>query len=249
MSDNVLVKPQPVSPVTREQSNTKSGRSKSILVSNSEGASSALHLNVDAAMEESKAEVNDEEVASAKSNFVERLGYHLENSIASNPSVPFYLLFLVCVLSTLLFASLWYLANSRGDAKSVDYEAFGKDSFNDSVYFALNILLAAGYEDFTDVNHNAVRIVHFCCLLTGLVLFAILIGFITDSVTSYMEELSSGRSKVCESEHTLVLGWNEATARVVVQTAFLRRQYQIMNEEKSFQLPITLRACFPFSTY
>jgi hypothetical protein len=37
---------------------------------------------------------------------------------------------------------------------------------------------------------------------------------------------------VLEESHTLILGWNEATARVVIQTSFLRRQYQMLNEER-----------------
>ena len=32
--------------------------------------------------------------------------------------------------------------------------------------------------------------------------------------------------------HTLILGWNEATARVVAQTSFLRKQYTQQNEKK-----------------
>ena len=222
MQDVIFIKPQP----SGTHRNLAKGRSRSILATGSSGVEAeALHQLVDDAKGESHVDTNEEELVAAKSNFLETMRYHLENSIAANQTVPFYLLTGVCSMAALIFAGLWLVANSTGDAKSADYESLGKDSFNDSLYVSLNVLLAGGFDEMTDINHNAVRIVHFSCLLTGFVLFAILIGFITDTVTSYMEELSAGRSKVCESSHTLILGWNEATARVVVQAAFLRRQY------------------------
>ena len=58
-------------------------------------------------------------------------------------------------------------------------------------------------------------------------MFAIVVGFITNAIESGMEALSSGKTKVAEADHTLILGWNEATMRVVVQISFLRRQYQV----------------------
>ena len=67
-------------------------------------------------------------------------------------------------------------------------------------------------------------------LLVGLVLFAILVGFITDAVMTTMTSIIEGKSKVAEANHTLILGWNETTIRVVCQIAFLRRVWRIQNE-------------------
>ena len=58
----------------------------------------------------------------------------------------------------------------------------------------------------------------------------ILVGFITDSVTGYMDALKS--QPKCWKKITVILGWNEATARCVVQMSFLRRQYQMLNESQ-----------------
>lgn len=66
--------------------------------------------------------------------------------------------------------------------------------------------------------------------MVGVLVVSVLIGLITDSVNGYMEGLTEGSSKVVESEHTLILGWNEATPRVICQIAFLRRTWQILNE-------------------
>ena len=74
-------------------------------------------------------------------------------------------------------------------------------------------------------------------MLTGLIVFAALIGFINEHITSYMNALKDGSSRVLEDKHTLILGWNESTARVVAQICFLRRVETMSNEEK---LPILL---------
>ena len=41
---------------------------------------------------------------------------------------------------------------------------------------------------------------------------------------------------MCSSGHTLILGWNEATVRVVIQISFLRRKWQVQNETLSRRL-------------
>ena len=45
-----------------------------------------------------------------------------------------------------------------------------------------------------------------------------------------MEGIAQGESKVCSEGHTLILGWNESTVRLVCQIAFLRRAWRIQNE-------------------
>ena len=74
------------------------------------------------------------------------------------------------------------------------------------------------------------------CFVVFLVVFAVLVGFITDAVSQFMDGLAAGRTKVAAERHTLILGWNEATLRAVVQIAFLRRQYQMLNERRWFFL-------------
>ena len=64
-----------------------------------------------------------------------------------------------------------------------------------------------------------------------------------------MKALETGRTTVTESGHTIILGWNEATTRVVVQIAQLRRGYARLNEARTCQvlyyLPV-LKPVFSF---
>ena len=46
-------------------------------------------------------------------------------------------------------------------------------------------------------------------LFSGLGVFAVLIGFVNETVTSTIDGINEGQSKIAESGHTLTLGWNE----------------------------------------
>ena len=114
------------------------------------------------------------------------------------------------------------------DGKS---DVFGLNSYEDSIFMAVQVLSFGEWQEEIPKG-KGLRFWYYFEVITGLVTFAVLIGFISDTVKSYMANLQSGATRVLEENHTLILGWNESTARVVVQTAFLRRQYQMLNEEK-----------------
>ena len=113
--------------------------------------------------------------------------------------------------------------------------------FADAIYFSLLVLTNGDIDSEILPKTHAFRAIYFLMILLGLVLFAILIGFISDIVRTYMNSLNEGATKVIEQNHTLILGFNEATPRVIVQCAFLRKQYQVFNEQRNPILKI-----FPF---
>ena len=67
-------------------------------------------------------------------------------------------------------------------------------------------------------------------LLSGVVVFAVLVGFVTDSILSFTHGLAAGRTKVVEKGHTLILGTTESTPRLVTQLALMRRRWLVANE-------------------
>jgi hypothetical protein len=76
-------------------------------------------------------------------------------------------------------------------------------------------------------------VIYYLIILVGLIATSVLIGLVTDWVNAYMGSLSAGSTKVVEKGHTLILGWSEATSRVICQMAFLRRVY--FNNNASWQ--------------
>ena len=156
----------------------------------------------------------------------DRFGYALENRISANKNYPFEVLAIYTSAYLFFFGCIRY-ALSAG----VDDEVFGKESVADGIFMALQLIVSAGFDD-SIPDKNGLRFVFFLMIFFGLVVFAVLVGFITDAVSQFMDSLAVGRTKVAEDGHTLILGWNEATLRCVVQISFLRRQYQMLNESK-----------------
>ena len=50
---------------------------------------------------------------------------------------------------------------------------------------------------------------------------AAIIGFVVDAIKKKMDALDTGRGKVVEKEHILVMGWTEKTVQVIDQLALM----------------------------
>jgi voltage-gated potassium channel Kch len=64
-----------------------------------------------------------------------------------------------------------------------------------------------------------VRAAEIVTTLSGVVLFALLIGFVSNSVEEKMGELRKGRSLVVEDDHTVILGFGEKALRIIEELA------------------------------
>eukprot|EP00928_Gymnodinium_smaydae_P000368 TRINITY_DN10142_c0_g1_i1.p1 TRINITY_DN10142_c0_g1~~TRINITY_DN10142_c0_g1_i1.p1 ORF type:complete len:805 (-),score=103.90 TRINITY_DN10142_c0_g1_i1:126-2540(-) len=162
----------------------------------------------------------------ASISFLDRFMYSAENRVAANSNIPFIALWIVFVILTVTFGALWkhFLVATQENPEQV----YGHNYW-DAFFMSLQVLTSAGYAD--DIPSPAIlRALYLLMIFSGLVVFAVLVGFITESVTSFMSDLEEGRTKVAEEGHTLILGWNEATVRLVCQIALLRRQWKIPNE-------------------
>ena len=176
-----------------------------------------------------KGGANVKNLFAANESYPEWLTYVVENQVASNPHFPFQLIAVVFGALNIFFGIIWYnLCYSLEEEEKE--ELFGTVAIADSFFLSLQMLTTGGYAD--ACPGFAFRIVYFFMILFGLIVFAILIGFLTDSVTGYMDSMKEGSTRVFEKNHTLILGWNECTCRVVIQACCLRRQYQRLNEKK-----------------
>ena len=169
----------------------------------------------------------------------DRISYVVENNIAANAWYPLILLALLTSAGMTVFGFIWWFQVSE----SGDEELYGQ-TIADSIYMALQLIATGGFED-SIPDKVGLRWIFIVIIIFGFVIFATFVGFITDAFASFMGDLASGKTKVAASDHTLILGWNEATLRAVVQTSFLRRQYQMLNESRwtvlyyfSFLVPV-----------
>ena len=174
-----------------------------------------------------------------ETSWMDHVLYQVENRIAAYPNSPFTGLALLFCLLFVGFGVAWlYLTdrysdngNDDGIDKEKDESVFGSGSWEDSLFLSLQVLTSAGFDD-SIPRPFSLRLIYFAMIFTGLIVFAVLVGFITESVTTFMASLAEGKTKVLETGHTLILGFNEATVRVIVQISFLRRQYQMLNEAR-----------------
>ena len=195
------------------------------------------------------ASLNEFQHSHASSSMSDKLFYGIENRIAASSWFPFILLGSFVSIILVFYGFLWYLLVTKKTTDNIDTDTIneleatlGFGGLADSLFLSMQVLMASDFSEIPDIH--GLRIVYFLMIFSGLVVFAVLVGFITDSVTSFMNELETGKTKVAQKEHTLILGWNEATTRVVIQTSFLRRQYQMLNEEKFYHITYY----FPFMT-
>ena len=122
---------------------------------------------------------------SALSNW-DQVSYGLENRIAANGAFPLMLLAFVTSFVLGLFGVLWYRLSS--DTAEL---VFGQDSVADGVFMAVQLITSASFNDIPD--ENGLRLLYFVQIFFGLVVFAILVGFITDAVSQFMN-LAQGRA-------------------------------------------------------
>eukprot|EP00928_Gymnodinium_smaydae_P038508 TRINITY_DN26552_c0_g1_i3.p1 TRINITY_DN26552_c0_g1~~TRINITY_DN26552_c0_g1_i3.p1 ORF type:complete len:849 (-),score=74.42 TRINITY_DN26552_c0_g1_i3:484-3030(-) len=158
---------------------------------------------------------NEELVSNAPLCIKTRLVYKFENLASTSPSAYFFVLLIATAVATLLM-SLIICLTIRDDIPFVD-----------ALFLSFSVVTTQGI--ISGLQGPAEYCVYIALIVIGLTAFAILIGMITEAFEMFVEAVNAGRSTVPLSDHTLILGWNETTVRVVCQIAFLREQYQQQN--------------------
>ena len=172
----------------------------------------------------------------------DRLWYYLENILAASPGAKFNLLVLVTFVFWVVYTILWGVAGGTPLLRRLKalHPAHGEDNavveeepaldWPNTAYHVFQILAAGGVDDTFDIVQAPwSALVFMLTLMTGLMVFAVLVGFVNETVTALIDSINQGDSKVCVKDHTLTLGWNESTVRAVCQIGFLRRAYMDEN--------------------
>lgn len=95
------------------------------------------------------------------------------------------------------------------------------------------------------------RTVSLVITLGGLLVFALLIGIVGESIGEKIEDLKTGKSRVFENDHTLMLNWNDKSLAVIQQIALANESEgggvmvvlsQLDKEEMEERLEIAINA-------
>ena len=164
----------------------------------------------------------DDRVASV--TLLDLLYYWLENAISADAVVPFYILIVASFSALVLLSWAWFRGTNPEENEELEQSA----TLGGAMFMVFQVLITGGFD--ISIVEAEQRLLFMLMIFTGVIFVSVLIGLITDSVGSYLRSLSEGASRVVEKNHTLILGWNESTARAVCQLSYLRRVYRIQNE-------------------
>lgn len=94
----------------------------------------------------------------------------------------------------------------------------GDDSISGAVWLAWTFVADPGTH--ADAPEGfLVRFVSFCITVGGMLVFALMIGIISDYIGNKIDELKKGSSRVIESNHTVMLGWTDKSIAIIQQIA------------------------------
>lgn len=161
-----------------------------------------------------------------KPTFREKIRYRFERFLSKGGSSIFKSLLIVFLSAYALIAGIRLLLITIFPSLNYTGSAF-KD-----MWLTFLQMTATGNMNQDTESPAMLKIMTILAGLVGVVLLSMLIAFITTSLNKMLYEFRKGRGRVIESEHTLILGWNERIVDIV-------RELIIANEsEKSASVVI-----------
>jgi Trk K+ transport system NAD-binding subunit len=152
-------------------------------------------------------------------SYKERFRYYFENTISSGPLGVIKWLGLISLASILFLGVLILVFGIKEDP-----EAESSLGFIEGVWKSLMATLDSGTMGGDEGWYY--RIVRFSATLLGIFIISILIGIISSGIDEKLEDLKKGKSKVLESDHTLILGWSEKIFSVIQQIIEANTNYK-----------------------
>ncbi len=142
-------------------------------------------------------------------SFREKTRYYFENTMSAGPAgvikwLAIFSLFMVLILGLLILVF--------GIKSSPEPEAENL-GFIEGAWQSLMATLDSG--TMGGDEGWAFRAVRFIATLGGIFLISILIGTISSGIDEKLDELKKGKSRVLESNHTLILGWSEKVFSII----------------------------------
>jgi voltage-gated potassium channel Kch len=144
-----------------------------------------------------------------KPTFGEKVRYYFENTMSAGPSGVIKWLALVSLFMVLILGLIILIFGIKSSPEA-EAENLG---FIEGAWQSLMATLDSG--TMGGDEGWAFRSVRFIATLGGIFLISILIGTISSGIDEKLEELKKGRSRVLESNHTLILGWSEKVFSII----------------------------------
>lgn len=140
----------------------------------------------------------------------EVLRYKFDNFMARGGAsifISLMVLFAISLLTVIAVRGLLFLIYPAG--------AGAMDSFFSHIWVIFLELTDPGNMAQDIPSSAAYKVMAILAGMTGVVIFSMLIAFITTSLDQKLNELKKGHSRVLEKNHTLILGWNERVVEII----------------------------------
>jgi hypothetical protein len=148
--------------------------------------------------------------------FKAHLRYRLDDLFSRSTLSHFVLLVLLSLAVVLIGMTAYFFGLfSPENADVTGIESKIDRGFWDSLWWSLKHLIDPG---FFEENYGAtlpVAIISLLIAIMGMVIFGILIGFISTSMETRLAALQRGNSPVKETGHTLILGWSNKVVQIL----------------------------------
>ncbi len=144
-----------------------------------------------------------------KTKLKDRLRYYFENTMSAGPAGIIKWLGIASLILVLLLGIIIFVFGIK-DSPEPNAAPLG---FIEGTWRSLMATLDPG--TMGGDEGWSFRIVRFMATLGGIFLISILIGAISSGIDEKIEELKKGRSRVLESNHTLILGWSEKVFSII----------------------------------
>jgi voltage-gated potassium channel Kch len=151
----------------------------------------------------------DRPVTAVDGSINARLRYKFDTALSKGPSVVIIWLGLVTlglIVLTALILTAFRLSGVGGGEQLGLFEALWQ-----------SMLRVVDAGSFAGDTGWPTRLIAFAITIAGIFIAGSLIGLIANAVDQRIEELRKGRSKVLETDHTLILGWSSRVPSIVTE--------------------------------
>ncbi|KAK3247600.1 hypothetical protein CYMTET_42908 [Cymbomonas tetramitiformis] len=160
----------------------------------------------------------------------EQAVYQLEKALVSTSGGKLYFMMVLSAASAIILACIWALVGflycgCDRDGDSCDEMCVGNyDGWSPGtpLWVAWSFIISTSYQPFESWGE---RIAVSAMILVGLILFAVVVGLISEGFSETIDQLKSGKTKAVEKNHTLILGFNQTTPSLVSKLAIFREKH------------------------
>jgi len=156
-----------------------------------------------------------------RAGLVERMFYVRDNMLEKQWT-KYLLLSIVGAIVLVLMACL-HMLNSFSDAVLTkdggDVDIDENMSFGSHLWAAWTYMADPGTHAGTPTNNKLEAALNVVITMVGIFFFATVLGVVVDGISGMLETLKKGKSKVIESDHTVILGWTDRCPALIKEIA------------------------------